>query len=130
MDNTWYSCSSGISKNFQPNHFVPLVEYMGKDQGKKIPPKKITDTFRIETVQKAKLTSEGTVLLLHDYLESMGCRSHLNWNYKSEQKCFFKITIIYLLSNLFCKNTSTNCTIKYCRSEFGRKNIYFEVFKF
>ena len=24
----------GISKNFQPNHFVPLVEYMGKDQGK------------------------------------------------------------------------------------------------
>ena len=48
----------GISKNFQPNHFVPLVEYMGKDQGKKSHQKKITDSFRIETVQKAKLTSE------------------------------------------------------------------------
>jgi hypothetical protein len=43
-----------MSKDFQPNHFVPLVEFITKyAEKKKLPQQqKITDLFRSESVQK------------------------------------------------------------------------------
>jgi hypothetical protein len=51
----------GMSMNFQPNHFVPLVEFITKyAEKKKLPQQqKITDLFRSESVQKEEGTSEG-----------------------------------------------------------------------
>jgi hypothetical protein len=50
-----------MSKDFQPNHFVPLVEFITKyAEKKKLPQQqKITDLFRSESVQKEEGTSEG-----------------------------------------------------------------------
>ena len=51
----------GMNKDFQPNHFVPLVEFITKcAEKKKLPQQqKITDLFRSESVQKEEGTSEG-----------------------------------------------------------------------
>jgi hypothetical protein len=50
----------GMSKGFQPNHFVPLVELMAKDVEKNEPQQqKITDLFRSKSKQMEEGTSEG-----------------------------------------------------------------------
>ena len=51
----------GMNKDFQPNHFVPLVEFIAQcAEKKKLPQQqKITDLFRSESVQKEEGTSEG-----------------------------------------------------------------------
>ena len=50
----------GMSDDFQPNHFVPLVEFIAKDVQKNKPQqRKITDLFRSGSLQKEHSTSEG-----------------------------------------------------------------------
>ncbi len=54
----------GMSDDFQPNHFVPLVEFIAKDVQKNKPQqRKITDLFRSGSLQKEQSTSEGKFIL-------------------------------------------------------------------
>ena len=53
----------GMSENFQPNHFVPLVEFIAKNMPKKTIQPKITDLFRFESLQNDQSTSEGKLIM-------------------------------------------------------------------
>ena len=50
----------GMSENFQPNHFVPLVDFVANDSSqKKAKQRKITDMFKVRSVQQQNIVSEG-----------------------------------------------------------------------
>ena len=51
-----------MSENFQPNHFVPLVEFIAKN----VPKKKLaksTDLFRSDSLPNDQSTSEGKLMM-------------------------------------------------------------------
>ena len=52
----------GMSENFQPNYFVPLVEFVAKNVLKKKLQPKITDLFRSDSLQNDQSTSESKLM--------------------------------------------------------------------
>ena len=53
----------GMSDNFQPNHFVPLVEFIAKNVPRKKLQPKITDLFRSDSLQNGQSTCEGQLMM-------------------------------------------------------------------
>ena len=53
----------GMSDNFQPNHFVPLVQFIAKNALKKKLQPKITDLFISDSLQNDQTTSEGQLMM-------------------------------------------------------------------
>ena len=54
----------GMSGNFQPNHFVPLVEFIAKNVPKRKPQPKITDLLRSHCLQNDQSSFVGKLLMM------------------------------------------------------------------